>query len=635
MPSFYEDNPDLRFYIEQAIAWEPLIRLTEVDLQSPGAPASVAEALEGYRAILELIGRFAAEEVAPHRRSLDKAHPHIVAGEVQSAPIVQQIFEQIQALGLHGLCVPRELGGINAPLLIYMASLELFARADVSVTAHHGFHGGMAMAALMFSVMEGSTQFDQGQKIITQTRFQKMVDEILAGAAWGSMDITEPDAGSDMAALRTVGKQDADGNWFVTGQKIFITSGHAKYHFVIARTEENKDKDDAFAGLNGLSMFLVPAWEDLADGSKKWFAHFDGVEEKLGHHASATVSISFENSPAALIGKRGEGFKYMLLLMNNARVAVGFESLGLMEAAYRQSLAYAQGRPSMGKTIDRHEMIAEYLEDMRTDIEAIRCMAFAAAYHEETAQKLRLRLLAWPPADPQAQAALEAERKKQAAASRRLTPLLKYVAAERAVHHARRAVQIHGGCGYIQEYGVEKLLRDAMVFPIYEGTSQIQSLMAMKDTLIAAVNHPEAFMAQQAQARWRAVSGRGMERRVAKLQVLQAQTIQFLLTRLTASKLGTLRQYPPGQWSKVLRAVNPKRDFALAMLHAERLCSLLADVALAEELLKIAQRFPERMEILERHLERAEPRCRSMYEVITTTGPRLLSLLNTMEKTDV
>jgi hypothetical protein len=197
------------------------------------------------------------------------------------------------------------------------------------------------------------------------------------------MDITEPDAGSDMAKLRCVGKQDDAGNWTVSGQKIFITSGHGKYHFVIARTEKNESPDDAFAGLGGLSFFMVPGYEDLPDGTRKRIVTVDRLEEKMGHHGSPTCAVTFDESPALLIGQRGEGFKYMLTLMNNARVGVGFECIGLSEAAYRVAADYASERPSMGKTIDKHEMIADYLETMETDIQGVRALAMEAAQQEE------------------------------------------------------------------------------------------------------------------------------------------------------------------------------------------------------------------------------------------------------------
>jgi hypothetical protein len=453
------------------------------------------------------------------------------------------------------------------------------------------------------------------------------VDEILAGEAWGCMDITEPGAGSDMAALRCKGRLDEDGAWRVSGEKIFITSGHAKYHFVVARTEQT-DEDDAFAGLKGLSMFLVPAWTEDDAGERVILAEFTGLEEKLGHHGSATVAINFEDSPAHLIGERGQGFRMMLMLMNNARIVVGFESLGICEAALRMATAYAAERPSMGKTIDRHEMIADYLDEMRTDIQAIRAMAVQAALHEELAQKLDLWLRYELFDSPEAAEQGRKQQRRHKRKARRITPLLKYLGAEKAVQIAQRNIQIHGGYGYSSEYGAEKLLRDAMVLPIYEGTSQIQALMAMKDSLMWVLSDVPGFIQRRAAASVRAqAGGSAMERRVAKLQLLSYKSLQFLMTRLAGRKLAELRHEPLREWRQAFESWDPKRDFALAMLHAERLTGILADVAACEILLEQAQRFPERQELLLRYLERAEPRCRFLHHEITTTGQRLLASL--------
>ena len=185
-----------------------------------------------------MVGGFVADEIAPYTAELDREGVRHEGGEAVFPPRLAGIFEQIKRLGLHGLCVPRELGGMNAPVMLYFLASELFGRADVSVMAHHGFHGGMAMAMLLFSVREGTTKIDPRPGHDHSRRASaRFIDEIVRGEAWGCMDITEPDAGSDMARLRARGEQDGDGNWFVTGQKIFITSGHGKYHFVIARTE--------------------------------------------------------------------------------------------------------------------------------------------------------------------------------------------------------------------------------------------------------------------------------------------------------------------------------------------------------------------------------------------------------------
>ncbi len=634
MANFFKDNEDLQYYMREGIDWEPLVRLTEFDYRAKDAFKDPKEAVEFYREIAEMVGEFTANEIAPHAAKIDREGVELVDGEPKQPAEFEAIFRKIAALELHGMTIPRELGGMNCPLLLYFMNSEMMGRADVSVLAHHSFHGGMAMAMLIFSIREGTSEIDAENARIVSTRWADYIEEIRSGKAWGCMDITEPHAGSDMAQLRTVGEQDEDGNWYVSGEKIFITAGHGKYHFVIARTEPQGDLDDPFSGLGGLSMFLVPTYRENADGTRERIVQITRVEEKLGHHGSTTAALLFDRAPADLIGKRGEGFKHMLTLMNNARVGVGFECIGICEAAYRAAIAYAEERPSMGKTIDRHEMIADYLEEMKTDIQAVRAMAVWAAYHEEIAQKFLLGARFGGSQSGMSAEEMEREAKRRQRLSRRATPLLKYLASEKAVQMARRCVQIHGGNGYMNEYPAEKLLRDAMVMPIYEGTSQIQSLMAMKDTLGGIMNSPQRFVRRAAQARWRSVSARDpLERRVAKINVLSDGVKQYLLRKTAGDKFRSVSDQPITEWpDKFLKNWDPKRDFAFAMLHAERLTKLLADEMVCEILLEQAQKHPHRREVLERYLERAEPRCRYWADEITTTGDRLLEELAARER---
>ncbi len=627
--NFFTDNDDLRYYFERGIDWAPLVELNEFGYRAPGGFDNAKDAVEFYTQIMEMVGEFAATQMAPHAQAVDHEGVRLVDGEAVVSAKTAEIFDRMRDLELHGMCLPRELGGMNCPLLLYMVTHELFGRADVSMMAHFGFHGGMAMAMLVFSLMEGSTEFDADSLTIARTRFADYIEEIRQGKAWGCMDITEPDAGSDMARLKAVGEQDEDGNWYVTGQKIFITSGHGKYHFVIARTEKVEDPSNPLSGLKGLSFFLVPTYHEDAGGKRTRIVEMDRVEEKMGHHGSVTASLVFDRAPAHLIGKRGDGFKYMLTLMNNARIGVGFESLGLCEAAYRKARDYAAERPSMGKTIDKHEMIADYLDEMRTDIQAIRAIAMRALFAEEVSRKSRLGMRYAHDATELEKKRMKREEKQMARLARRITPLLKYFASEKAVEMARRCVQIHGGNGYMKEYGAEKLLRDAMVMPIYEGTSQIQALMAMKDTLMGVMKNPQDFVKRQAQARWRSLSATDpLERRVAKLQLLSAGAISHLLTRTATSKLVSLQGQPITEWpARFFKNWDPKKDFALAMLHAERLTKLLADELICETLLEQAKKHPERREVLERYIDRCEPRCRYLHDEITTTGSRLLSQL--------
>jgi len=207
--------------------------------------------------------------------------------------------------------------------------------------------------------------------------------------------------------------------------------------------------------------------------------------------------------------------------------------------------------------------------------------------------------------------------------------LLKYLAAEKAVEMSRRCLQIHGGNGYMKEFGAEKLLRDAMVMPIYEGTSQIQALMAMKDTLGSILRAPQQMVKRVAQAQWRALStANALERRVARVSQLSLSVQQHLVTRTLAGKMKTVQREPLANWPKALVSDwNPKRDFSFAMLHAERLTRLLADEAILEVLLAQSRRHPARRAALERYLDRAEPRARFLHDEITTTGTRVVKQL--------
>jgi hypothetical protein len=308
MANFFTDNEDLQWYLEKGIDWQPIVDSTEFGFELPDGFRDLEEARGFYRDIVTMFGEFVAEEIAPHVAEIERQGVLFADGEASFPPRLEGIFRQIRELDVHGMCLPRELGGVNAPVILHNIQNEMLARAEQSVMTHFTFHGGMATSMFLFSIDEGTTEFDRETLRFSRTRFADEIGEIVRGEAWGCMDITEPDAGSDMAALRTVGEQDADGNWLVSGQKIFVTSGHGKYHFVIARTEKPGDPDDPFAGLGGLSLFLVKTYDDNSDGSRTWHATIDRLEEKLGHHASVTASVHFDRTPAALIGRRGEGF---------------------------------------------------------------------------------------------------------------------------------------------------------------------------------------------------------------------------------------------------------------------------------------------------------------------------------------
>ena len=208
MANFYDDNEDLKFYIEKYVDWESLVSLVENNFKLPDGFSNTDEATDFYRDFFSMLGNFVADEIAPKIPIIEKNYLKLVDGEVVEAPELTKIFEQMHEMGLHGLCLPREFGGMNAPLLCYMLGAELIARADVSIMTHHSFHGGMSLAMLLFSAMEGSTEIDHETQTMVRCRFQKEIEDMVTNGTWGAMDITEPNAGSDMGALRSKGEQE-------------------------------------------------------------------------------------------------------------------------------------------------------------------------------------------------------------------------------------------------------------------------------------------------------------------------------------------------------------------------------------------------------------------------------------------
>ncbi|RMG11559.1 MAG: hypothetical protein D6731_15325 [Planctomycetota bacterium] len=611
--NYFLDNPDLRWNLEHAVPWEELYALTEPDPAAEDAPGSLEEAREFYLQVLEEVGRIVANEVAPRVEAIDATGCRLEDGEVVMAPPSVEIFELLRETGLYGLTVPRELGGMNCPLVLYFTLGEIMARADCGTMTHFSFYGGIAMTLLVYAAREGKVAREDGRLVCR--RFAAEIEEIARGDAWGAMVLTEPGAGSDLGAIKTRAVRAEDGTWRLSGEKIFITSGHAQYQIVLARTS---DPAEGASGLEGLSVFLVPRFIER-DGQRVENVKVTKVEKKLGHNSSPTVSLLYEDSVGELIGSEGEGFRLMLLLMNNARVAVGFEGLGVCEAALRMARAYAEQRVTMGKPIKDHELIADMLQEMDTQIRGMRALTFAALVASELAQKLEMKLAIDPPADPAEVEALRRRQRRHQRRARELTPLVKYVTSEKAVQFARWNMQIHGGMGYISETGADRLLRDALVLPVYEGTSQIQALMALKDHLGSALKNPTGFVAESARLRIEASVSRGLERALDQLELRLRRATESIVARIVGTKVRSewSRELAsrPGLLEKLdylrtgfLRSWDARSDFGHGLLHAERLTRILADVETARILVRQAAAHPEREPLARRYLARALPR---------------------------
>jgi alkylation response protein AidB-like acyl-CoA dehydrogenase len=622
MANFFTDNADLIFQYTHGFAWDELARLTELDYSLDGGPKNIGEARAFYDEVVSLVGDLSANKIAPQAAAIDREGAHLVKGEVTTPKAMAAIEKAFAEAGFFGMTVPRELGGSNTPLAVYFACTELVSRADVSLLTTLGFYGGTAMALLAYSINEGSAKPGAAGRMLESTRFDKEIREIVEGKNWGCMVLTEPDCGSDLGAIRTTGTL-RDGKWYLNGNKIFITSGHGEYEIVLARTEP---KSNEGLGLKGLSLFFVR--RHLERGGKRVDnVRIDKVEEKLGHHGSATCSLVYEDSEAELIGERGQGFELMLLMMNGARIAVGFESIGLCQAAYNQASAYAELRRTMGKAIAEHELVAEMLMDMDTDIRGMRALAVECVNQQELAHKYEVLMRFRPPASEPERAQLRKRIAKLKRRARELTPLLKYIGGEKAVEIARKNMQIHGGAGYMAEVGAEKLLRDALVIPVYEGTSQIQALMVLKDHLLSVLRKPAAFAKGMSAASIGATTAKSATERslnLARLEIYRSMT--HLLSHIAGRKLrkdlgSALRQVPAHEWPRYLtqgfmRDWDMQVDFSYGLLHAERLTKMLVDVEIGGILFKQAAQFPERRIFAERHIRRMLPRVRYLSEEI-------------------
>lgn len=432
LPNFYRDNPDLVFQMRQ-VDWEAFVPGLESGFQDPAdtAPRSLAEARETYEAVLDLAGRICAEVAAPAAAANDAEGAHLVDGRMVYAKGTQRSLAALKEARLLAMGLPRRYGGWNLPTTVTTAVLEMVSRADAAL---HSIVGAQEFAYVVNEF--GSEELKA-----------RVLPRVAEGSVGVSMVLTEPDAGSDLNGVQCRATLDpATGRWSLNGTKNFATNGGAEILIVLARSEPGS------TDTRGLSLFVVERGPQVK---------LLKLEEKMGIHASPTCLLAFEDAPAWLVGERGKGLHpYMLRLMFEARLSVSSQAVGVAQAAYEEALAYARVRQQFKRPLIRFHPIADKLVRMSVELQAVRALLYHAAQKVDRRSALR-------PAGGEAFAAAD----RQADI---LTPLVKYWASEMANRVASEAVQIHGGYGYIREYPVERLYRDARILPLYEGTSEIQ-----------------------------------------------------------------------------------------------------------------------------------------------------------------
>ncbi|MBR7118834.1 MAG: acyl-CoA dehydrogenase family protein [Lentisphaeria bacterium] len=447
MGNFFKDNPDLMFTLEH-LDLAPVAELVEHGYKNAGefdyAPENFADALDNYRQALKVVGEIAADRIEPRSRTVDAEGPKFENGKVTYHPLTTQNLKDLADAGLMGVMLEHRFGGLNFPVSIYTMMTEIVSRADASLQNIFGLQD-IAETISFFGNEEQKQQYLPG---------------FATGEFDGAMDLTEPDYGSDLPGVRLRAWQDENGQWYLNGMKRFITNGCAQVHLVLARSEEGTT--DA----RGLSMFICEACPQLV---------VRRIENKMGIHGVPTCELQYNDVPAQLCGKRKFGLiRYVMSLMNGARVAISAQAVGIAEAAYRAARQYAAEREQFKKSIDKFPAIYSMLSSMKTKLTAARALLYETTRVVDLRNSLS-RLVDSGEATPE-QRAQQKYYERLAAA---LTPMCKALATEVSNSVAYDNIQIHGGTGYMRDFNAERFYRDARITNIYEGTTQLQIVAAI------------------------------------------------------------------------------------------------------------------------------------------------------------
>ncbi|MCP4246414.1 MAG: acyl-CoA dehydrogenase [bacterium] len=457
MPNFFEDNDDIRFLFDHldlaAIAAAQEDDFANAD--GPGAeyaPVDATDAIDNYRRILNIVGEVAGNQIAPRAEQVDrKGNTLNDDGTVTLGEGVQRNLQALAQADLMGFTLPRFFFDDTAPTEIYTMAIEMVSRADASLMNIFGLQG-IAETINAFADDEIKAQY---------------LPRFAEGQVTGAMVLTEPDAGSDLQAVSLRAWQDDDGQWRLNGVKRFITNGCGDVLLTLARSEP--DIRDG----RGLSLFLAER------GPRIKVRH---LEKKLGIHGSPTCELVYDDAPGKLIGQRQLGLiRYVMSLMNGARVGIAAQSLGIAEAAFRVARDYAHKRKQFGMAIERLPAVAEMVTEMRLAIEATRALLYETSRICDLEYN-NLRVLEGPnpPTDKDELKRRKTDSKTYKRLNGMLTPMSKYYASEMCNRVANDALQVLGGSGYMADYPVERYLRDARITNIYEGTSQLQIVAAVR-----------------------------------------------------------------------------------------------------------------------------------------------------------
>ena len=449
MANFYSDIPELKFELENPMM-ERIVELKERGFREKDeyaeAPQDFADAMDSYEKVLDIVGDITANTIAPNAEAVDAEGPHCENGRVRYASKTYENMDAMIKAGMNGLTMPRKYNGMNMPITVYTCANEIVSTGDA------GFENIWSLQDCIETLYEFGTE-DQHKRFIPR---------VCAGETM-SMDLTEPDAGSDLQSVMLKATYDEENNcWRLNGSKRFITNGDSDIHLVLARSEAGT-RDG-----RGLSMFIY----DKRDGG----VNVRRIENKLGIHGSPTCELVYKNAKAELCGSTKLGLiKYVMALMNGARLGIAAQSVGLSQAAYNEAIAYANDRKQFGKAIITFPAVYEMLSNIKAKLDAGRALLYQTARYVDIYKALddiaRERKLT-----PEERA----EQKKYAKLADAFTPLAKGMNSEYANQNGYDCIQVHGGSGFMLEYACQRIYRDARITSIYEGTTQLQVVAAIR-----------------------------------------------------------------------------------------------------------------------------------------------------------
>ncbi|MDD3256101.1 MAG: Acyl-CoA dehydrogenase C-terminal domain-containing protein [Parabacteroides sp.] len=449
MANFYLDNPSMKHHLHHPLM-KRIVELKERNYRDKDtcdyAPIDFEDAMDSYEKVLEIVGEICGDIIAPNAESVDHEGPSVKDGRVTYAAGTKQNLDAVVKAGLMGVAMPRRYNGLNFPIVPYIMAADLVSRADA------GFENLWGLQDCAETLYEFGNEEQR----------QKYIPRICAGETM-SMDLTEPDAGSDLQSVMLKATySEKDGCWYLNGVKRFITNGDSDIHLVLARSEDGT-KDG-----RGLSMFIYDKKNGGVDVRR--------IENKMGIKGSPTCELVYKNAKAELCGDRKLGLiKYVMALMNGARLGIMAQAVGISEAAYREGLAYAKDRKQFGKAIIEFPAVYEMIAIMRAKADASRSMLYETARFvdmykamEDVAKERKLT--------PEERT----EYKYYSKLADAFTPMGKGMTTEYANQNAYDAIQIHGGSGFMKDYACERIYRDARITNIYEGTTQLQVVAAIR-----------------------------------------------------------------------------------------------------------------------------------------------------------